>query len=170
MNTALHRQVRSLLARYGREQVLKAVADAEGVELRKRRTAPSTPSLPKSPPAGQRPKMARKTPLEVVEAAGVATEVRPVIERIAVAYEAREILPEPWRVKDFLESEGLDPGRVRSRADALPKVVAVLAAKPRERLETLLRLWRKHAEVGDFGMIAEAILGPPETVAPASER
>lgn len=97
-------------------------------------------------------------------------DVRPVMEQIALAYEAKEILPEPWRVKSFLESEGLDPGRVRSRADALPKVISVLAKKPRERLETLLGLWRRHAEVGDFRMIAEAIVGPRETVAPARER
>lgn len=93
-----------------------------------------------------------------------------MIERIAVAYEAREILPEPWRVKDFLRSEGLDPRRVRSRADALPKFVSVLANKPRERLETLFGLWRRHAQVGDLGMLADAILGTPKTVAPEGQR
>lgn len=169
MNATLGRQVRVLLRRYGRDQVLEAVANAEAAKPPPQPAAVTRPR-PKTAPAGRRPKKPRKTPLEVVEAAQVRPEVRPVIERIAVAYEAREILPEPWRVKDFLESEGLDPGRVRSRAGALPKVVAVLAAKPRERLETLLRLWRKHAEVGDFGMIAEAILGPPETAPSAGQR
>ena len=168
MNAFLNRQVRLLVARYGREQVMEALSNAGEAELPQRRPAAARPR-PKNPPA-RHPKRPRKSPLEVVEAAQVDPEVRPVIERIAVAYEAREILPEPWRVKDFLESEGLDPGRVRSRADALPKLVAVLAAKPRERLETLLRLWRKHAEVGDFGMIAEAILGPPKTVSSAGRR
>lgn len=170
MNAALNRKVRSLLARYGREQVLKAVADAEGAELSQRRATPATRPPPKVPPTEKRVGKPRRSPLEVVEAAQVDPEIRPVMEQIALAYEAKEILPEPWRVRNYLESEGVDPARIRSRADALPKVVAVLAAKPRERLETLLGLWRKHAELGDFGMIAEAILGPPRTVAPAGER
>ena len=168
MNAFLNRQVRLLVARYGREQVMEALSNAGEAEPPPRRPAAARPR-PKNPPA-RRPKRPRKSPLEVVEAAQVDPEVRPVIERIAVAYEAGEILPEPWRVKDFLRSEGLDPRRVRSRADALPKVVAVLAKKPRERLETLFGLWRRHARVGDLGMFADAILGPPETVAPEGQR
>lgn len=169
MNAALNRQVRRLLVRYGREQVVEALANFDDLELPRRRAVAVPPSRPKNPPA-RRAKRPRKGPLEVVEAAQVGPEVRPVIERIALAYEAGEILPEPWRVKDFLESEGLDRDRVRSRADALPKVVAVLAKKPRERLETLFGLWRRHAQVGDLGMLADVILGPPKTPAPAGER
>lgn len=167
MNAFLNRQVRLLVKRYGRERVMEAVANAEEVERRQQRARPR----PRTPPAGRRrPGKPRKSTLEVVEAAQVDPEVRPVIERIAVAYEAREILPEPWRVKDFLESEGLDRGKVRSRADALPKFVSVLAKKPRERLETLFGLWRRHAQVGDLGMLADAILGPPSTVTPEGRR
>ena len=169
MSAALSRQVRRLLVRYGRKQVSEALANIEDLELPQRRPAAASRSRPKNPPIrrAQRP---RKSPLEVVESAQVDPEVRPVIERIAVAYEAREILPEPWRVKDFLAREGLDPDRVRSRADALPKVVAVLAKKPRERLEHLFGLWRRHAEVGELGVLADVILGPPKTAAPAGER
>ena len=169
MNATLNQQVRRLLVRYGRKQVLEALANFNDLELPQRGPVAARRSRPKNPPA-RRTKRPRKGPLEVVEAAQVDPEVRPVIERIALAYEAREILPEPWRVKDFLESEGLDRDRVRSRADALPKVVAVLARKPRERLENLFGLWRRHAQVGDLGMLADVILGPPKTTAPAGER
>lgn len=169
MNTALNRQVRSLLARHGRKQVLEALANAEAAEAPQRRAAGTARARPKNSPAG-RARRPRKTPLEVVEEAQVAPEVRPVIERIALAYEAREILPEPWRVKHFLAREGLDPDKVRSRADALPKVVEVLATRGREELEALYGLWRKHTEIGDLGMIAEAILGPRKSAAPAGER
>lgn len=169
MTANLNRQVRSLLARYGRERVLDAIANAEAVEAAPQRTGSAARTRPKNPPA-KRPKRPRKSPLEVVEAARVSPEVRPVIERIAVAYEAKEILPEPWRVKHFLAREGLDPDKVRSRADALPKVVDVLAARGREELEELFGLWRKHTEIGDLGMIAEAILGPRKSVAAAGER
>ena len=107
---------------------------------------------------------------ELVEAANVDSDIRPVLERIGAAYVAKEILPEFWRVRRFLASEGLDTRKLRSRADALPKVVAVLAEKRRERLETLLNRWRKHAEQGDLAMMAEAILGPGKTVAPTGDR
>ena len=168
MNAALNRQVRRLLVRYGRKQVLEALANIDDRELPQRRPAAASRSRPKNHPV-RRAKRPRKSPLEIVEAEQVDPEVRPVIERIALAYEAREILPEPWRVKHFLAREGLDPDKVRSRADALPKVVEVLANKPRERLEILLEGWRKHAEIGDLGMLAEAILGPRKVSATAGE-
>lgn len=169
MSAFLNRQVRLLVSRYGRDQVLEALSDAGEAERPQRRPATAARSRPKGPPA-RRPRRPRKTPLEVVESAQVDPDIRPVMEQIALAYEAREILPEPWRVKDFLESEGLDRAKVRSRAEALPKVVSVLAKKPRTRLETLFRLWRRHAQVGDLGMLADVILGPPEAIAPGGRR
>ena len=169
MNATLGRQVRMLLTRYGREQVLEALANAEAVQLPQRRRIAAARSRPKTAPLRRR-RRPRKSPLEVVEAAQVDPDIRPVMERIALAYEAKEILPEPWRVKDFLESEGIDRAKVRSRADALPKFVATLAGRRREELEELFEGWRKHVEIGDLGMIAEAILGPHKTVASPGER
>ena len=169
MTASLNRQVRSLLARYGRSRVRAALANAEAAEASQQRAAGAAGVPQKNLRAG-RAKRARKSPLEVVEAARVAPEVRPVIERIALAYEAKEILPEPWRVKRFLESQGVDPDRIRSRADALREVVDVLAPLPRSELEELFEGWRKHVEIGDLGMIAEAILGPRKSVASAGER
>lgn len=93
-----------------------------------------------------------------------------MLERIAVAYEDRQILPEPCGVRKFLASEGVDPDRVRSRDDALRNLIRILATRRREELEKLLGGWRKHVEIGDLGMIAEAILGPRKGVAPAGER
>lgn len=107
---------------------------------------------------------------ELVEASNVESDIRPVLERIGAAYLAKEILPEFWRVRRFLASEGLDTRTLRSRADALPKVVTVLAEKPRERLEVLYSRWRRHAERGDLAMMAEAILGPGKTAASTGER
>lgn len=169
MNSTLGRQVRALLRRYGREQVLEAVASADAVEPPQQPATAARPG-PKTAPAGRRAKKPRKSPLEVVDAAQVAPDVRPVIERIALAYEAKEILPEPWRVKRFLESQGVDADHIRSRADALREVVGVLAPLPRAELEELFEGLRKHVEIGDLGMIAEAILGPRKSVASAGER
>lgn len=106
----------------------------------------------------------------MVEAARVAPEVRPVLERIAVAYEDRQILPELCGVRKFLASEGVDPDRVRSRDDALRKLIRVLATRRHEELESLFGGLRKQVELGDLGLIAEAILGPRQSVAPAGER
>lgn len=169
MTATLNRQVRLLVTRYGREQVLKALAKAEALEAPQRTVADAARAHPKSTPA-RRAKRPRKSPLEVVAAARVGFDVRPVLERIAVAYEDRQILPELCGVRKFLAKEGVDPDRVRSRVDALRNLIRVLATRRREELEELFEGWRKHVEVGDLGLIAEAILGPPETVAPASER
>lgn len=165
----LNRQVRLLVSRYGRDQVLEALSDAGEAERPQRRPVAAARPRPKGPPA-RRPKRPRKSPLEVVEAARVDPEVRPVLERIAVAYEDRQILPEPCGVRKFLASEGVDPDRVRSRDDALRNLIRILATRRREELEKLLGGWRKHVEIGDLGMIAEAILGPRKGVAPAGER
>lgn len=86
-----------------------------------------------------------------------------MLERIAVAYENRQILPELFGVRKFLAEEGLDPDRVRSRVDALRKLIRVLSTRRCEELEELFEGWRKHVELGDLGLIAEAILGSPET-------
>ena len=169
MSATLERQVRTLIEQYGRDQVSKAVANAGAVEQPQQRTAVARPG-PKTAPAGRRPKKPRRTPLEVVAAARVAPEVRPVLERIAVAYENRQILPELCGVRKFLAKEGLDPDRVRSRADALRKLVRVLSTRRCEELEELFEGWRKQVELGDLGLIAEAILGPAETTSPAGRR
>ena len=170
MNAALNQQARRLLARYGRRQVLDAIAAAEAARVSgKLRAAETEPTRTKAA-ARSRTTRRRKTATEVVEAAQVDSEIRPVAERIAAAYESRQILPELWRVRKLLASEGVDPDRVRSRADALPKLIRVLAGHPRERLEYLLNGWREHVERGDLAILADAILGPAKSATPAGER
>lgn len=170
MTAALNRQVRSLLARYGQQRVLDAIAAvgaARGAGISS--VVEAAPTKAKARASG-RTTTRRKSATEVVEKAQVPPEVRPVIERIALAYEAKEILPERWRVKKFLASEGVDADRIRSRADALSTVIEVLATFPRERLEDLLGGWREHAERGDLAILADAILGPPKTAPSAGRR
>lgn len=170
MTAALNRQVRSLLARYGQQRVLDAIAAvgaARGSGISS--AVEVAPSKAKARASG-RTTTRRKSAAEVVERAQVPPEVRPVMERIALAYESKEILPERWRVKKFLASEGVDADRIRSRADALATVVEVLATFPRERLEDLLSGWREHAERGDLAILADAILGPPKTASSAGQR
>lgn len=170
MTAVLNRQVRSLLARYGRRQVLDAIAAADAARVSGNLPTAETEPTRTTAAARRRTTRRRKTATEVVEAAKVDSEIRPVVERIAAAYESRQILPELWRVRKFLASEGVDPDRVRSRADALPKLIAVLAGHPRERLEYLLNGWREHVERGDLAILADAILGPAKTATPAGER
>lgn len=170
MNAALDRQVRTLLARYGQQRVLDAIAAvgaARGSGISSATEA--VPTKTKARTSG-RTTTRRKSATEVVAKAQVPPEVRPVIERIALAYESKEILPERWRVKKFLASEGVNADRIRSRADALPTVVEVLATLPQERLEDLLSGWREHVERGDLAILADAILGPPKTGSPAGRR
>ena len=93
-----------------------------------------------------------------------------MLERIAVAYENLQILPELCGVRKFLAKEGVDPDRVRSRADALRKLIRVLSTRRCEESEELFEGWRRQVELRDLGLIAEAILGPPKITLPARRR
>jgi hypothetical protein len=80
-----------------------------------------------------------------------------VIERLVLAYERKEFLPELRDVRRFLESRLPSPVRLRSRADALPVVVGVLARCGLDELHLLDR--RTRARGGDLGIITDQILG-----------
>ena len=92
-----------------------------------------------------------------------------MIEQFASAYERKEYLSELWRVRRFLESEGVDAGKLRSRADALPKLIKVLATHPREKLEMLIASWEERGDRNDLALVANAILGPARKTASVSQ-
>ena len=166
MNRILNLRVRLLLAQYGRRKVIEALADADGADpasIRKELDAMRARSEGRANPTG---KTRRKSARELIEAARIDPGVRPLVERIATGYEDKEYLSELWRVKRFLESEGVDVTKVRSRADALPRVIEVLANRSPERLEALLKSWGRRGSRNDLAVLAEAIMGPAKGAAP----
>ena len=79
------------------------------------------------------------------------------IRKLALAYEDRQFLRELREVKRFLESRRTSAAKFRSRADALPAVIKVLAQTEPDELATLVE--RKATPGGDLGIIANQILG-----------
>ena len=84
-------------------------------------------------------------------------EVEGFIQKLAHAYDRKEFLPELRDVRRFLESRSSSPAKFRSRMDALPTVVEVLAQCGPDELDRLDRGRRNQG--GDLGIITDQILG-----------
>jgi len=147
-------EVRLLLARYGKRRVLEALAAIHQVDL----AAIETEIERYEARAKDKKRSRRKGIPELVEDARLDRAMRSIVEKIAYAYESKEFLPELRAVKRFLESQGISADKLRSRADALPKVIDVLAHQSKEGLEKLVADSKK-AGRGDLGVIADQILG-----------
>lgn len=146
-----------LLAEHGRPGVLAALAEIEDVdveilekeldELRERKSS-------------VRPKR-KKSALELLQDSNVEGHKLSLMKQLGCAYESKWYLPEMWRVRRFLESNGVKADRLKSRSDALPKVVDVLYRMSESELsEALSDLHR--TERGDFALLADQIMGPKQ--------
>lgn len=160
MENELSLRVRLLVAFNGRQRVLEALASTENVDVasierdleqvRKNARAKTAPTreLPRK----------RKSAYDLVCAAALSESVRPIVEKLALAYEAKEFLPDLWRVRRFLESHGVEASRARSRGDALPKVVRALSQLPPDELQQLAA--QSKDTRGDLSILTDHIMGP----------
>lgn len=64
-----------------------------------------------------------------------------------------------WRVRKFLESEGVEASKLRSRSDALRKIIDVLACQTDQRLKELLA--DSKCTRGELATLTDQILGEP---------
>lgn len=160
MNPILRLHVQLLLAQYGREQVQEALNESEDVDLPAVQEGVKLLSAPTSGNAKPKRRRRRKSPRELVQTMDLTPEIKPLVERVAAGYDGKEFLPELWRVRKFLESEGMDASRLRSRADALPKVLAVLANRPEDSLRKLISEWERGSGGSDLAVLADAIMRP----------
>lgn len=163
MNRILRLHVQLLLAQYGREQVQEALTESVEVDLSAVQDELKSLSALAPRNAKSKRRRRRKSPGELIQAMGLDPEIEPLVERVAAGYEGKEFLPELWRVRKFLESEGVDASRLRSRADALPKVLAVLANRPADRLRELIGEWERASGGSDLAILADAIMRPVRT-------
>ena len=168
MNQILNLQIQLLLAQYGRKQVLEVLAAVDGFDLAHIQRELQSARARLEAKARKRRNTRRKSAQELVETANLNSDVKPLIEQIALAYEGRELLSELWRVREFLESEGVDASKLRSRADALPKLIAVLANHPREKLEEVIAIWQERGDRNDLALLTDAILGSTKRTASVS--
>ena len=154
--TLLDLELRLLIARHGKTQVseaLSAIGDIDvavinhGIKAYEDKARRSK--------AQRRP---RKTMAEMVrDAHPTSLDAGRLIEKLALAYENKEFLPELREVKRFLESRRVSVTTFRSRVDALPTVLRVLARCNLDELQTLQKKCRPHES--DLGIITDQILG-----------
>ena len=151
-------QVLLLVAFNGWKRVLEELACVEDVDIGEvERELQQIRGNAKAKVVRKKRTRHRKTVRELVEDAAPGDEARSLVERLAFAYEGKSFLPDLWRVKQFLESHGVVASRIRSRTDALPKVVHVLSGLPCRELEQLAA---RSQSGNDLSILANQILGP----------
>lgn len=155
----LRMQVRLLVAFNGRQRVLEELASAEGLDLAtvERELEQVRGSVGRKSATARKARR-RRPALDLLRDLTLDNAVRPTVEKLVIAYEAKGFLRELWRVRQFLESHGVAASGVRSRNDALRKVIGVLSDLPRDKLEQLA------AELAngesDLSILTDQILGP----------
>lgn len=161
MNPELRMLVQLLVAFNGRQRVLEELASIEAVDvasLEREMEALRSRVAPKAT-ATRKPRR-RKTALELTRDVALNDDIRAIVEHLACAYDGRKFLPDLWRVRQFLESHGIPAHKARSRGDALPKVVGVLAKLSPSELDALGVELRDNRS--DLSILTDHILGPVE--------
>lgn len=167
---ALNIQLAALVAVYGFPQVQKALAriDEERIaQVGKIGVDKEEREKPMARAKEARPRRSKKGVETLVQEAEIEPSVRSLVMEIGHAYERRTFLPDLWRVKKFLESEGIEAGKLRSRSAALRKVINVLARLSRHRLQDLLA--ESKDDRGELAILTDQILGRPASSAIAAK-
>lgn len=79
------------------------------------------------------------------------------VQALIASYENRTFLPQLREVERFLDRVGVLHGKVKSRSEALPKVVQALAGMSHSELTGLTEL-ASHDKSSDFALLANEIM------------
>ena len=154
--TLLDLELRLLIARHGKRRVSEVLSAIGEVDL----TAIDS-GIKAYEEKSKRDKTQRRRRRSIEEMVRNANpdsvDAERLIEKLARAYENKEFLPELREVKHFLEARRVPVVKFRSRADALPTVLRVLAQYRLDDLQVLDENRRVHRS--DLGIITEQILG-----------
>lgn len=153
----LELEVKLLIARHGRQAVLQTLSAINRVSLNQLEKEIS--SVGKG--SGHRKRRRTKSLDELVEAEHPANnDKKALLLTLMHSYSAREFLPGLKDVRRFLESRGETIHSVRSRVDAMPKVVRALSGLPQDVLRALIED-SDPAKRNDLGILAKEIIGNP---------
>jgi hypothetical protein len=151
----LELDLRLLLLRYGRSNVIRALARLEdgtvdGVEQELRRLE-AVPKRKRSRPSAQE--------MIAIESRSQPELAEP-LRILVTSYSNGVFLPQLRDVRRFLDRVGRPPGKIKSRADAIPKLIHALANLKLEELASLVNGGAISGE-SDFSLLARAIMGEP---------
>ena len=161
-NDLLDIDIKVLLLRYGRKNVLQALARTTEQtldEVQKQLQILAERNTTKA-------KRAKPSILDMVTAhAQTRPDIAEPLRTAALAFENRTFLPQLRDVQRFLERNGTTHGKLKSRAATAPLVLRTLASLPPDELFRLTT-----AEMGskdsDYAILARAIMGtsPPKPI------
>jgi hypothetical protein len=144
-----------LLARYGRQRVLGALAEADGtslVELEKQLEKIKAARAGKTLPVKK--SLVERFENEFRHSPERLSKLRPLI----VAFENRSLFPTLKSAQRFLQSHGKEVSSIKSRTLAGPHVLQVIASLSSNELEELNRELRPSDGKSDFSLLSDAIL------------
>ena len=149
-------EIRLLIARHGKARINEVLSSMEDVDLATL-DADVKAYEGRARKSKARPR-SRKNIDEMIQETNLENpDAEHLIRKLVLAYEDRQFLPEFRDVKRFLDSRRTLDVKFRSRADALPAVIQVLAQTELDELAMLDE--RRRARGGDLGIIANQILG-----------
>lgn len=146
----LKMQVGLLLAEYGLDAVLEAVAGTSGEDLGDLEKAVAT--------LAGRKKMSRSSSRR--DAASVEDQIlaeRPDLRRLVDSYRAKQFLPTLKDVRAFLHDHGSER-TVNRRSDALPVLIEALSLLPPDRIKGLEEGLGPHRDPGAFVALANEVM------------
>ena len=150
-------ELRLLIARHGKPRVSEVLSSIEEFDLATLDSEVKAYEEGRSRRRRAQPR-SRKSVDEMIRQANPENpDAEPLIRKLALAYEDKRFLPGLREVKRFLEFRQISADKFRSRADAFPVVIGVLAKADPGELAELDE--RNEARGGDLGIIAAQILG-----------
>lgn len=154
--TLLDLELRLLIAQHGKTRVSKALSAIGEVDLTEINVEIKAYEDKAKRKNTQR--RSRKSIEEMVQDANPDSfHAKHLIEQLARRFENKEFLPEFREVKRFLESRRVPVAKFRSRAEALPTVIRLLAQSTIDDLQALDE--KKQSLGSDLGIITDQILG-----------
>jgi hypothetical protein len=151
-NDSLDLDLRVLLLKYGRPQVLQNLArlgkaSPEELERRLDELSKKAPRKRKGPPS----------PEEAVDHLQISDPlIKERLLALALEFDRKRFLPEMRDVVRFCQQQGLQT-RAKSRREMLPKILKILASFPVTKLDELLEHMNDQAG-GSFARLADAIM------------
>ena len=150
-------ELRLLIARHGKARVSEVLSSIEDVDLPALDSDVKTYEEGKLRRRATRPRPRKNVDEMIREASPENPDAERLVRKLALAYEDKRFLPGLREVKRFLEFRRISAEKFRSRADALPAVIRVLARAAPNELAALDE--RNDTRGGDLGIIAGQILG-----------
>ena len=148
-------EVKLLLAKYGRREVVKCLAgissaSVDEIEAELRRVA-------RLDRADKHSKSNHEVSV-IDEVCAGRPDVKEVLERLSLFYDGRGFLPELRDVQGFLEQHGV-AARPRSRKTALPAVLRTLAMLSSSELRNLCDQVTRIQGTSEFALLANGLMG-----------